>query len=113
MGTPTIPLTPDVRAAYQAVYNSNETALETTNDFELTKAMNASQKDIGNLLQADDQYKFQADDAQFQAVLTQLKATNTGLKALQAKISGIAGGISTFGTVVGAINDVLTMVPGI
>ena len=113
MGTPTIPLTPDVRAAYQAVYNSNETALETTNDFELTKAMNASQKDIGNLLQADDQYKFQADDAQFQAVLTQLNTTNEGLKALQKKISGITGGISTIGAVAGAINDVLKLVPGI
>ena len=36
-----------------------------------------------------------------------------GLKALQAKISGIAGGISTFGAVVGAINQVLSLAPGL
>jgi hypothetical protein len=113
LGTPTIPLSPDVRAAYKALYDKNEAALEATNDFELTKALNASQLDIGNLLQADDEYRIQADDAQFQAVLTQLTATNTGLKALQTKISGITGGIATIGAVAGAINNVLKLVPGI
>ena len=113
MGTPTIPLSPDVRAAYKALYAKNEAALEATNDFDLTKALNASQLDIGNLLQADDAYRIQADDAQFQAVLTQLNTTNEGLKALQKKISGITGGISTIGAVAGAINDVLKLVPGI
>jgi hypothetical protein len=113
LGTPTIPLSPDVRAAYKAVYDENEAALETANDFELTKSLNASQLAIGNLLQADDEYQFQANDAQFQAVLTQLTTTNNGLRTLQTKISQIAGGISTFGAVVGAINKVLKMVPGI
>jgi hypothetical protein len=109
--TPTIPLSPDVRASYEAVYAKNQTAIDSTNDFELLKSLNASQLDVGNLLQADDQYRIHADDAQFQAILTQINTTNAGLKALQAKISGIAGGISTFGAVVGAINQVLSLVP--
>ena len=113
MATPTIPLSPDVRASYKAVYAKNQAAIDSTNDFELLKSLNASQLDIGNLLQADDQYQIDADDVQFQAILTQINATNAGLKELQTKISGISGGISTFGAVVGAINQVLSLVPGL
>jgi hypothetical protein len=111
--TPTIPLSPDLRASYEAFYANNQAAIDSTNDFDLLKSFNASQLDVGNLLQADDQYRIQADDTQFQAILTQINTTNAGLKALQAKISGIAGGISTFGAVVGAINQVLSLAPGL
>ena len=109
MANPTIPLSTDVRASYQDVYAKNQAAINNTNDFDLLKLLNASQRDVGNLLQADDQYRIHADDGQFQAILTQIGTTNTGLKALQTKIAGIAGGISTFGAVVGAINQVLSL----
>lgn len=108
---PAIPLSPDVRAAYQEMYAKNEAAIESTTDFNLLKALNASQLDIGGLLSADDQYRLNADSAQFQSILTQINATNNGLKALQTKISGIASGIATFGAVVGAIDKVLSLVP--
>jgi hypothetical protein len=110
---PTIPLSADVRASYEAVYANNQAAIDSTNDFELLNSLNASQLDVGNLLQADDQYRIQADYAQFQEILTQMNTTNAGLKALQTKISGIAGGISTFGAVVGAINQVLSLTSGL
>ena len=113
MTAPTIPLSADVRASYEAVYAKNKDAIDSTNDFELLNSLNASQLDVGNLLQSDDQYRIQADYAQFQAILTQIDTTNSGLKALQTKISGIAGGISTFGAVVGAINDVLSLTSGL
>jgi hypothetical protein len=110
---PTIPLSADVKASYKAVYAENQAAIESTNDFDLLKSLNASQLDIGNLLQADDQYGIQADYAQFQAILAQMNTTNAGLKALQTKISGIAGGISTFAAVVGTINNVLSLTSGL
>lgn len=113
MTAPTIPLSADVRASYEAVYANNQAAIDSTNDFELLNSLNASQLDVGNLLQADDQYRIQADYAQFQEILTQMNTTNAGLKALQTKISGIAGGISTFGAVVGAINQVLSLTSGL
>jgi hypothetical protein len=113
LATPTIPLTPDLRASYEAVYAKNQAAIDTTNDLEVLKSLNASQLDIGNLLSADDQYRIHADSALFQTMLTQINTTNTGLKALQTKIAGIAQGISTFSDVVGAIDKVLSMVPGI
>jgi hypothetical protein len=111
--TPAIPLSPDVRTAYKALYDENQAAIEATGDFELLEALNASQSNIGGLLSADDQYRLNADTAQFQAMLKQINATNNGLKTLQTKIAGIAGGVAKFGAVVGAINKVLSLVPGI
>jgi hypothetical protein len=108
---PAIPLSPDVRAAYQDIYAKNQAAIEATADFDLLTALNASQLNIGGLISADDQYRLNADTAQFQAMLAQINATNSGLKTLQTKIAGIAGGISTFGAVVGAIDKVLSLVP--
>ncbi len=118
MSTPTpaapkFPLSPDVRTAYEDLYAKNQTAIEGTLDFELLKALNASQLDIGGLLSADDQYRLNSDSAQFQAMLTHINATNDGLKTLQTKIAGIAGGIAKFGAVVGAIDKVLSLIPGV
>ena len=45
-------------------------------------------------------------------MLTHINATNGGLKTLQTKISGIAGGIAKFSAVVGAIDKVLSLIPG-
>ena len=60
---PTVPLSPDVRTAYEDLYVKNKAAIEGTMDFELLTALNASQSDIGGLLSADDQYRLNADSA--------------------------------------------------
>ena len=109
----TVPLSPEVRTAYQDLYAKNQAAIEGTADFELLTALNASLADIDGLLSADDQYRLNADTAQFQAILTQINTTNGGLKTLQTKIAGIAGGIAKFGAVVGAIDKVLSLIPGV
>jgi hypothetical protein len=113
LGTPTIPLPPDVRASYEDLYAKNQAAIDSTNDFAVLQSLNASQLDIGNLLSADDQYRIHSDTAQFQAMLTQINTTNTGLKTLQTKIAGVSSKIAVFGQVVGAINKVLSLFPGI
>ena len=110
---PTVPLSPEVRTAYQDLYAKNQAAIEGTADFELLTALNASQSDIGGLLSADDQCRLNVDTAQFQAMLTQINTTNGGLKTLQTKIAGIAGGIAKFGAVMGAIDKVLSLIPGV
>ena len=102
-----------MRTAYQDIYARNQEAIEGTADFDLLTALNASQSDIGGLLSADDQYRLNADTSQFQTIMTQISATNSGLKTLQTKITGIAAGVSTFGAVLGAIDKVLSLVPGI
>jgi hypothetical protein len=110
---PTVPLTPDARAAYEALYATNQTAIENTADVDLLKSLNATQLDIGNLLSADDQYRLNQNTAQFEALLKAINSTNAGLKILQTKIAGIAGGIAKFGEVVGAITKVLSVIPGV
>ncbi len=110
MATPTIPLLPDVRASYEDVYAKNQAAIDSTDDFDLLKSLNASQLQIGGLLSVDDQYRIQADSALFQSMLGQIDATNTGLKALQGQIKGIASNLDVFSDVVGAIDKLLSMV---
>lgn len=110
---PTLPLSADIRAAYQDVYAKNQAAIESTTDFDVLAALNDSQDNIGGLLSADDAFHIHADSAAFQALLTQIGTTNAGLKVLQTKIAGIAGDIANFAMVVGAITKVLAMVPGI
>jgi hypothetical protein len=110
---PTLPLSADIRAAYEETYAKNQAAIEGTTDFDLLTTLNASQDDIGGLLSADDAYRIHADSAAFQALLAQIAATNKGLKVLQTKIGGIADDIGKFAMVAGAITKVLSMVPGI
>lgn len=110
---PTLPLSADIRAAYEDTYAKNQAAIEGTTDFDLLTTLNASQDDVGGLLSADDAYRIHADSAAFQALLAQISTTNKGLKVLQTKIAGIAGDIGKFALVAGAITKVLSMVPGI
>jgi len=110
---PTLPLSADIRAAYEDVYAKNQAAIEGTTDFELLTSLNDSNDAIGSLLSADDQFHIHSDSATFQTLLTQIGVTNKGLKVLQTKIAGIAGDIGKFAMVASAINKVLSMVPGI
>jgi hypothetical protein len=109
---PTIPLTPEVRAAYQDLYNKLETAIENTIDVGTLETLNASQLDIGNILIKNSEYQLAANTALFNALLQQINTANVGLKALKAQIIGISNDISTFANILGAIDKVLTMVPG-
>jgi hypothetical protein len=111
--TPTIPLPADVRAAYEAVYAKTQAAIVGTTDFTLLTALNATRDDIGGLISADDQYRISQNTAQFEALLKSINATNAGLKTLQTTIAGVAVKIGRFGEVAGAINKVLSLVPGI
>jgi len=107
---PTIPLTPELRAAYQDLYNQYETAIESTTDGGALAALNASQTDVDNILTKDAMYRLNANTALYDALLQQIDSTNDGLKALQAQIEAISSGVSTFGGIVSAINKVLTLV---
>jgi hypothetical protein len=108
---PTLPLSAEIRAAYEDVYAKNQAAIEGTLDVGLLTALNDSQDAIGGMLSADDQFHIHANSAAFQALLAQIGTTNAGLKDLQAKVDKVAGDIGKFAMVAGAINKVLSMVP--
>jgi hypothetical protein len=113
MGAPTIPLTPELRAAYQDLYDKYEAAIESTTDVGALEGMNASQLDVDNILTKDALYRLEANTALYDALLVQINSTNDDLKKLKAQMLAIANGVAIFGDVLGAIEKVLTMVPGV
>ena len=107
---PAIPLTPELRAAYQDLYNKLETAIENTTDGGALAALNASQTEVDNVLTKDAMYRLNANTALYDALLQQIDSANDGLQALQTQIEAISSGVSTFGEILSAINKVLTLV---
>jgi uncharacterized protein YukE len=112
-GAPTIPLTPEVRQAYQDLYDTMEAAIEATNDAAVLQALLAKQTQVDNVLTKDDMYRLHANAELFNALLNQINDTNDQLETLKKQISSIADGFNMAGQVLAAINKVLTLIPGI
>lgn len=110
--SPTIPLTPDVRAAYQDVYNTMQAELDNTMDEVAVQALNSWQPQVDQVLRKDDLYKLTKDTAIFDALQKQISYTNQGLKTLQGQIAATASHFAMAGNILAAINKVLTLVPG-
>ncbi len=109
---PTIPLTSGLRTAYQDLYKTYEAAIESTTNVEALEALNASQLDVDSILTMDGEYRLAANTALYGTLLQQINSTNVNLKALQAQILDISTDVSTFGDILGAIDKVLTLIPG-
>ena len=110
--SPTIPLTPVLRAAYEDLYTKYETAIENSTDPGVIAALSASQANVDDTLTLDNMYRLKAITALYNALLQQINSTNDELKALQKQILAISSGVSTFGDILGAINKVLSFLPG-
>ncbi|MGB6725771.1 MAG: hypothetical protein WBE74_07680 [Terracidiphilus sp.] len=110
--SPTIPLTPDVKAAYQDLYNKMQAAIDSTMDAAALEALNAWQPQVDQILKQDDLYKMSLDTNIFAALEQQISDTNKGLKTLQTQISSIASHFAMAGDIIAAINKVLTLIPG-
>jgi len=110
--SPAIPLTPDLRSAYQGLLGKLQTAIESTADPGALEALNSSRTNVDNVLTKDAEYRLAANTALYGALLQQISGTNDELKALQAQILAISSGISTFGDILGAIDKLLTLIPG-
>jgi uncharacterized protein YaaN involved in tellurite resistance len=111
-GTVTIPLSSDIRQAYEDLYDSIETAIETTSDTAVLEALNPMQAQVDAVLTKDDMYKLKANTKLFNALQQQIRDTNQGLQNLQQQIGSIAAGFSEAGQVLAAVNKVLTLIPG-
>jgi uncharacterized protein (DUF2342 family) len=112
-GPLTIPLSSDIRQAYEDLAASIETAIETTKDTAVLDALNPMKGQVDDVLTKDDLYKLEANTKLFNALQQQIRDTNQGLQKLQQQISSIAAGFSEAGQVLAAINKVLTLIPGI
>jgi molybdopterin converting factor small subunit len=109
---PTIPLTPEVRAAYQDLYNKMQAELDGTMDGAVIEALNAWQPQVDQILRKDDEYRLSADTNIFEALQKQISDTNKGLKTLRDQISSIASHFAMAGDIIAAINKVFTLIPG-
>jgi hypothetical protein len=108
-----IPLTPDVRAAYQALYNTIQAQLDSTMDEVAIEALNAWQPEVDQVLRKDDLYKLAANTSNLEALQKQIDYTNQGLKTLQGQISSTASHFAMAADIITAIDKVLTLIPAV
>ena len=108
---PTIPLAPEVRAAYQDLYNKIQAGIDSTMDEATIEALNTWQPQVDDVLTKDDLYKLNADTAVFSALQQQINSTNQGLTTLRDQISSIASHFTMAADIIGAIDTVLKLVP--
>ena len=111
--TPTIPLTPETRQAYQDLYDKAELAVESTADGTILGSLNDTKDAIGAVLSEDNKARLAQDDASFKAVQAAIDAANKAMKKLAADIASVASTIKIFGDVAAGINQLLGLVSGL
>ena len=110
---PTIPLTDEVRVAYQDLFNKMQDAIQQTTDAAILEALNTWQGEVDDVLTKDNMYRIKASSALFDALLEQINDTNEGLEKLKQQIESITTRFQKVGQVLAAINKVLSLVPKI
>ena len=109
---PSIPLTPELRAAYQDLYNKIQAAIDSTMDADVLGALNPQWYEVDQVLTKDDEYRLTSNTAIFASLKTQIDSTNQGLKTLRAEIESIASHFAMAGTIIEAIDKLLSLIPG-
>jgi hypothetical protein len=110
---PAIPLTPEVRAAYQDLYNKIQAQIDSAMDLTALEALNVSQPEVEDVLTKDDLYRLNTDTAVFNALLKQINETNDGLRVLRAQIVSTASHFAMAADILAAIDKALALVPGV
>ncbi len=104
-----IPLSPQVRAAYEDLYKKIQAAIDSTMDAATVEALNPQLAAVDQVLTKDDEYTLSKDTAIFAALKKQISDTNQGLKTLRSQIASIASHFALAGDVIAAIDKVLTL----
>ena len=108
---PSIPLTPEVRAAYQDLYNKIQAQLDSTMDLAVIQALNPQLAAVDLVLTKDDLYKLNANTAALNALQKQISNTNQSLDKLHAEITSIASHFQRAADILAAIEKVRSLVP--
>ncbi len=108
--SPTLPLTPEARAAYEDLYAKLQDEFENTSNPVALQALNGPLVNVSNILTKDDMYRLHQNTALFKALLQQINDTNADLKTLSDQITSVASAFNTAGTILEAVNKVLTLV---
>jgi len=109
--SPTIPLTVDARAAYEALSKQLQDSIENTADLAVLEALNPAKQNVDNILTKDNMYRLHANTDLFNALLKQINETNNDLQKLKDQIKAIESHFTQAGAILGAIKTVLTLLP--
>lgn len=107
----TIPLPPEVRSAYQGLYDKIQAAIDGTMDAAALEALNRWQPEVDQVLTQDDEYKLSHDTNIFAALQNQIQCVNKGLAELRSQIASIASHFEMAGDIVAAIDKILSLFP--
>jgi len=110
---PAIPLTPEVRAAYQDLYDTMQQAIDSTMDLATVQLMNQWQPQVELVLTKDDEYKLSQDTLIFAALQKQIKDVNNGLAALRTQIASIASHFAMAANIIAAIDKIFNVIAGL
>jgi DNA repair ATPase RecN len=110
---PLLPLSNELRAAYQILYDKLESAAENTTDLGTLEALNETIPQVDDILTKDRISRLEANTAEYQALLQQIRATNDQLKDLQHQVASVASHLSQAGDVIAAISKVFSFFPGL
>lgn len=108
---PTLPLSAEIRAAYQDLYQKIQAAIDSTMDLAVLQPLNTWWKEVDQVLAKDGLLTLNKNTEAFAAVEKQIDYTNKGLKTLEDQIKSIAGHFAMADDVIAAIEKVLTLVP--
>jgi len=108
---PSLPLSEELRAAYEKLYDTIESAIEDTTDLAALEALNAVLPQVDDILTKDRMYRLHANSALFEALLQQINDTNVQLKELQGQVASVASRFSDAADVIDAITRVFSLLP--
>jgi septal ring factor EnvC (AmiA/AmiB activator) len=109
----TIPLTPAAKAAYQDLYKKIQAGIDSTMDEATVQALNQAWSQVDQVLTEDQEYTLTQDTNIFASLQKQINTTNDGLTQLRSQIAAIASHFAMAGTIIAAIDKVLTVVTGV
>lgn len=107
----TIPLPPEVRSAYQELYDKIQAAIDSTMDQATIDLLNRWQFEVDQVLTKDGEYKLSQDTNIFAALQKQIQCVNKGLAELRSQITSIASHFEMAGDIVAAIDKILSLFP--
>lgn len=105
--TPAIPLTPELRAAYQELYDKIQNAVDSTMDLATVEALNTWQPQLDRILTLDQEFQLNQDTQIFGSLQQQINEVNEGLMTLRAQVSSIASHFEMAGDIIAAIDRIV------
>lgn len=108
-----LPQNPDPGTTYKAAYDALGKAYWDASDVAGKDLVYGAQQAIGDIITAIDQQQLATNTALFIQLTPKINAINNALRQIKAQIGSITRNIDTAGTVISAIDKVLSIFPNL